>query len=102
QPLQVAGELYRLAAQRSHAGAAEDFQRYTQWRQRQDRWVGELPAVRPGGGNEFRTHLESRGLVVAPPAGEAGQHGTGVARVHEGAADGARSAVEEFVAAPDR
>src|SRR6185312_17390819 len=47
-------------------------------------------------------HLKSRGLVVAPPAGEAGQPGLRMTFVHERATDRAGPAVEVFVAAPDR
>src|SRR4029453_19368815 len=45
QMLEIAGKCNRLLAQSVDSRAVEDFQRYAQRRQRQDRRVRQLPAV---------------------------------------------------------
>ena len=77
-------------------------QRHAQRRERENRRIRQLPAVRARHRREMRSHLEARGLIVAPPAGEARALGFRMAFVHEAAGDGARSGIEIFVAAPDR
>ena len=101
QCFEVAGQCDRLAAQRVHAGAAEDRERNAQRRQCEDRRVGKLPAVRAGRRHEFGTHAKARLLIVTPPAGESRPIAACVTLVHEASGDGAGPGVQIFVAAPD-
>src|SRR6185369_3233898 len=95
------GQPLGLPAQCSHPHRIEEVHRGPQRGHREDRWIGELPSLRARRSLEPRPHLEPGGLLVAPPALEAGKPtALPVSAVHEGPAQGARTSVEVLVRAP--
>jgi hypothetical protein len=86
QPLEQPVSASDLARKRSMPASHEELQRRQQRRHAEHRRVRQLPALGAGDGHEVRLHAEACRLVVAPPAGEAGQAVVlAVARVDEGA-----------------
>ena len=65
--------------------------------------IAELPALRPLHRMEVRPHLEASFFIVSPPSRKARQlPGACVALVNKTSSNASRTAVQIFIAAPDR
>ena len=101
--MEESGQHPALGAKVRHPRLHEHVQRRDERRDGEHRWVAQLPRLGGGDGDEgvLEVHSESRGGIVSPPTGEAGQvEVAGMPLVDERAGDRAGAGVEILVGAP--